>query len=283
MIYDEVRFSPAGDRHVLISLGDDATIDVNFLTQALAKELASLGEIITDSIPSYNSILVQYDFGKCGYADLCRLVGELHSRLPSMSSLEIASRIVTIPVYYMDPWTKACIEDYQQRIAQREYDPAFVARVNGLEGADDVVRRHSGTLHWVVTVSSFPGLPLLRPLDPACSLVCPKYNPPRTWTPVGSIGVGGTSTSIYTIPSPGGYNLIGRTPVPVWDPAQRLQAFRESAILLRSADRVKFRPIEAEEYRLIDAAVADGTYVYDIQPGVFAVHEYRDSLEPGGS
>ena len=110
----------------------------------------------------------------------------------------------------------------------------------------------------------FPGLPILRPLDPRCAITSPKYNPPRLWTPVGSIGVGGTSTSIYTIPSPGGSNLIGRAPVPIWQPQQRLSAFAQNPILLRPTDRLKFIPISVDEFEAIEESVAQGRYEHNI-------------------
>jgi urea carboxylase len=279
MIYDQLRIAPAGDRHLLAMLGDDASLEANFITLTFTAELekARIDGLI-DLVPSYNSILIQYDFNRLGFDQLCAELHRIYGMLPPAAELEIASRIVTIPVLYLDPWTRECIDDYRSKVAEREYDPAFVARINRLGGPEDVVARHSGCEQWVVTVSSFPGLPILRPLDPNCVLLSPKYNPPRTWTPVGSIGIGGTSTSIYTIRSPGGYNLIGRTPVPVWDPSQALSAFKDSAILLRASDRVRFLPISREEYDVIVASVVDGTYVYKIEPGTFSAREYRTRL-----
>lgn len=279
MIYDQVRLALAGDRHVLAMLGDDASLETNFKVLSLTTALDEARIAgVTDLVSSYNSILVQYDYAKLSHAELCREIVRLSQALPAVDDIVLPSRLVIIPVFYLDPWTKACIEDYRSKVASREYDPTFVARVNGLSGADAVVVRHSGCEHWVVTVSSFPGLPILRPLDPKCAMPSLKYNPPRTWTPVGAIGVGGTSTSIYTIPSPGGYNLIGRTPVPVWDPAQSLPAFQDSAILLRAADRVRFVPIGRDEYDHHEAAVQAGTYEYEIHPGTFAVRQHRDLL-----
>jgi urea carboxylase len=279
MIYSELQIAPAGDRHLLATLGDDASLEVNFVTLNFTAELDKLAiDGLTDLVPSYNSILVQYDFNRLGYDDLRDELIRIYKALPSFSELEIASRLVTIPVLYFDPWTKDCIEDYRRKVAEREYDPLFVARVNNLCNPEEVVARHTGCEQWVVTVSSFPGLPILRPLDPRCELLSPKYNPPRTWTPVGAIGVGGTSTSIYTIPSPGGYNLIGRTPVPVWDPSQALPAFKDSAILLRASDRVRFASISREEYDHIVNSVREKSYAYAIEPGVFSVSTYRTRL-----
>lgn len=276
MIYETLKIAPAGDRHLLAVLGNDASLEVNFLSLSLA---ASIDEAklngVTDLIPSYNSVLVQYDFDRISYGDLCAELTRLRGSLPPVDKMEIRSRVVRIPVYYGDPWTKACIDEYRAKIAQRDYDPDFVARINGLAKADDVYAKHSGCEQWVVTVSSFPGLPILRALDLECQLVSPKYNPPRTWTPVGAIGVGGTSTSIYTIPSPGGYNLIGRTPVAVWDPAQKHPAFKDNAILLRAADRVRFVPIGRDEYDAISASFREGRYEYSIECDTFSVSRYR--------
>ena len=280
MIYSELDVSPAGDRHLLATIGDDASLEANFLTLSFAVAIdQSVIKGLTDLVPSYNSILIQYDFERLSYADLRAELRSAYRALPSVAELEIESRLVTIPVLYLDPWTQGCIGDYRARIAEREYDPAFVARVNHLSGPEEVVARHSGCEQWVVTVSSFPGLPILRPLDPSCVLLSPKYNPPRTWTPVGAIGVGGTSTSIYTIPSPGGYNLIGRTPTPVWDPSRSLAAFKDSAILLRASDRVRFAPISREEYDDIREQVRAGSYAYSIEPGVFSMRALRSQRE----
>jgi urea carboxylase len=277
MIFDEVRFRPAGDRHLMVELGDDASLEVNFRTQAVVHEIEKCTDVVTDFVPSYNSILVQYDIEKINYSRLRDRLKEICGSAPSISDLNIPSRVVTLPVYYMDPWTRECIEEYCRTIAARKYDPEFVAEVNGLSSAEDAVARHARTLHWAVAVSSFPGLPLLRPLDSTCKLVSPKYNPPRTWTPVGAVGVGGTSTAIYTIPSPGGYNLLGRTPTPVWEPEQRSPSFKDNAILLRASDRVKFRPIDLQEYREIESEIARAAYVHDIRPGTFSVKDYAAS------
>ena len=133
-----------------------------------------------------------------------------------------------------------------------------------------------GTEHWVVAVCSTPGLPLMVALDPRCAITSPKYNPPRTWTTLGAIGVGGLSTSIYTTPGPGGYNLIGRTPVPLWDTQARLPAYRDRVVLLDAADRVKFVPVGQDEFEYIERRVADGTYAFNVTGYQrFSVRQYK--------
>jgi allophanate hydrolase subunit 1 len=265
MIFAEPAIKAGGDRFVLIQFGDDARLELNFLTLGLKAALgqAALAGVV-DTNPSYNSLLVEYDPDLISHADLVREVRDLIGALGPVDRLELNSRLAYLPTMYLDPWTKEAIEDYCAKVKPREYDPAFVARLNGLADEHQLVRVHSGTEHWVISVCSLPGLPLLRPLDPRSVLTSPKYSPPRLWTPPNAVCVGGMSTSIHTLRVPGGYNLIGRTPVPMWEAAQKLPVFRDSVVLLRAADRVKFMPIGLEEYREIEARIAAGTYEFNV-------------------
>ena len=72
------------------------------------------------------------------------------------------------------------------------------------------MRVHSGTEYWVASLGFWPGLPFMMALDPRCVLTAPKYNPPRTWTPQGTVGMGGASTAIYPVATPGGYQIFAR-------------------------------------------------------------------------
>jgi len=265
MKFDTPKFMPGGDHFILVQFGDDASIDLNFM--ALGLTAAIKAEEVTgvvDTNPSYNSLVVEYESDDISYADLQTELAHLIDGLGSVENLELDSRLAYLPVVYLDPWTRDCVADYSEKIAPREYDPDFVADVNGFEDAKQLARIHSGTEHWVVAVCSTPGLPLMRALDPRCAITSPKYNPPRTWTTLGAIGVGGLSSSIYTTPGPGGYNLIGRTPVPLWDPRQRHPVFKDRVVLLDAADRVKFVPISEEEFEYTEARVADGSYEFNI-------------------
>ncbi len=142
---------------------------------------------------------------------------------------------------------------------------------------------HCAPEYWVAALGFWPGLCSLMPLDPRSRLVAPKYNPPRSWTPKGAVGIGGAITCIYPDRTPGGYQLVGRTPMPIWDREQKLRAFRETLALFKPGDRVRFVPIDQEEYDHIEASVADGTYdhpMVDYQK--FSIRKYRawlDTLE----
>jgi allophanate hydrolase subunit 1 len=126
------------------------------------------------------------------------------------------------------------------------------------------VRVHSGTEYWVAALGFWPGLPFMMALDPRCVLTAPKYNPPRTWTPQGTVGMGGASTAIYPVATPGGYQIFGRIPVPIWDTEKRFPEFSRSICLFRPGDRVKFVPVSVEEFEHVEAQVKDGSYVYNV-------------------
>jgi allophanate hydrolase subunit 1 len=113
-------------------------------------------------------------------------------------------------------------------------------------------------------------------LDPRCFLTAPKYNPPRTWTPQGTVGMGGASTAIYPVATPGGYQIFARIPVPIWDTEKRFPEFEASICLFRPGDRVKFVPVGVAEFEAVEAQVKDGSYVYNVvEYQRFSVRNYK--------
>lgn len=266
MIYPEPRILPAGDRYVLVELGNELTLDLSFMAQGLAAAIAKDGlKGIVETAPCYASLLVHYDPERIGHASLVRELTRLAASLGPLDDIELDSRLIYVEALYLDPWSKACIDDYRAKIAPKEDDPAYVARLNGLEDEQQLVRVHAGTEYWVAAIGFWPGFPFLMALDPRCVISTPKYNPPRTTTPMGAIGMGGISSTIYAVETPGGYQLFGRTPVPIWDPARRFaDAFAGSIVLLRPGDRIKFVTVERERYDAVERLVAEGRYVHNI-------------------
>ncbi|MBM3484270.1 MAG: carboxyltransferase domain-containing protein [Alphaproteobacteria bacterium] len=277
MIFAEPVIRPGGDRFVLVQFGDDAAIELNFLALGLKAALtADRTTGVVDTNPSYNSLIVEYDPDLISHDDLLVELRKLCNALGQVDTLVLESRLAYLPTMYLDPWTKEAIESYCEKVKPREFDPDFVVRLNGLKDRRQLVRVHSGTEHWVISVCSLPGLPLLRPLDPRSLLTSPKYDPPRLWTPPNAICTGGMSTSVHTLRVPGGYNLIGRTPVPMWEATQRMPIFKDSVVLLRAADRVKFVPVDLDEYLDVEARVKEGTYQFNVtEYQRFSVGAYR--------
>ena len=205
MIFTEPIFRPGGDRFIEKELGDEMSFDLNFKghsVSALIREKGPAG--IVEIVPELTSIMISYDFERITYADVVAEVTALFHSVGSLDGLELDSRIFYLPLRYFDPWTRACYDDYCEKIAAKEPDPELVVRLNGLSDLARLARVHSGTDYWVAALGFYPGLVSLMPLDPRCRLTAPKYDPPRTWTHKGTIGIGGALCSIYPDRTPGG-------------------------------------------------------------------------------
>jgi KipI family sensor histidine kinase inhibitor len=277
MIYETPAFRPGGDRYMLIEFGNEMNLELNFMAQGLATAIAEQKtKGVIETAPCFASMLIHYEPDEISYADLSRELERLIAALGPSDDIELESRIFYFPTVYLDPWTRECVQDYIAKIAPKQTDPEFVAELNGLTDVAQFVRVHSGTEYWVASLGFWPGLPFMMALDPRCKLTAPKYNPPRTWTPKGTVGMGGASTAIYPEHLPGGYQIFGRIPVPIWDPEKRFDVFTDSICLFRPGDRVKFVPCTVEEFEEAERRVADGSYVYNVvEYQKFSVRQYK--------
>jgi urea carboxylase len=277
MIFEQPQFSPGGDRYVLAVFGDEMNLELNFIAQGLAKALgeARIAGVI-ESAPCFASLLVHYEPQLISYKDLVVELTSLVASLGSSENLELPSRLFNIPVMYLDPWCESCVADYRARIADKLPDPELIVRDNGLTDVDHLVRVHSSSEYWVASLGFWPGLPFLMALDPRARLTAPKYNPPRTNTPQGAIGLGGAANSIYPVATPGGYQIFGRTPVPIWDATGINPDFEGDLCLFRPGDRIRFVPVTREQFDHVEAEVAEGRYVTNvIGYQKFIVSEYN--------
>jgi urea carboxylase len=280
MHHSEPRFSPAGDSFIEVELGNEMSFDLNVKVQALAHAIreAQIDGVI-ELVPELASLLVSYDPDRIAYDDVVMEIRRIFGQQSGDGVLDTPSRLFTVPLYYFDPWTQECVADYRKTYPEKVPDPELLCQANGLADRAALQRMHSGTEYWVAALGFWPGLCSLMPLDPRNRLSAPKYNPPRGWTPKGTIGVGGGLTSMYPDRTPGGYQIFARTPMPIWDKDQRLAAFKDSLALFRPGDRVRFTPIGREEYDFIESKVNDGTYQHPmIDYQVFSVARYRDWL-----
>lgn len=276
-MYEEPRYLPGGDRYVLVELGNEMTLDLNFLAQGLARAIDENGMAgIVETAPCFATLLVHYDPDKISYLDLCRELRLVHSKLGPIDDIEVESRLFMFETMYLDPWTRECIEDYRNTVVEKEYDPDFVARINGLDDANQLVRVHSATEYWIAALGFYPGVAFTMPLDPRSRLTAPKYNPPRTQTPQGAVGMGGACTCIYPAATPGGYQIFGRTPVPIWDTHSRYDVFEGEVVLFRAGDRNRYVPVDLEQFKETEARVSEGTYVYNVaEYQKFSLRQYK--------
>ena len=234
-LYPVPRLLLAGDGAVSVELGDEISREANARALTLERLLldARLPGLV-DTVPTFRALLVQYDPLVLPWAALRARLLELSGRLPDAPPPP--GRRVELPCAYG---------------GAHGPDLEAVARRLGLTPAD-VVDLHAGAEHYVYFVGFTPGLPYMAG-QPA-RLNIPRLDRPRTKTPAGSVGIGGTQTSIYSVESPGGFWLLGRTPLRLYDPAA------SEPILLRAGDRVRFRPIGAAEFGAIADQVAAGAY-----------------------
>ena len=224
------QFSPLGDRAITITLG--STIDevthkrVRATTQAL---LAGAIAGITDVVPAFASVTIHYDpravNGDASHSPYARLTARLSDTLAEIRPEDLpAPRVVEIPVCYGGDFGPD-LDDVANRHALT---------------TDEVVRIHTEGDYLVYMVGFMPGFAYLGGLSDR--IATPRRSSPRTAVPAGSVGIGGQQTGVYPMESPGGWNLIGRTPLKIFDIA------RDEQTLLATGDRVRFVPISASEY-----------------------------------
>ena len=237
-IYNDPRLLPCGDRAMSVELGDEISREVNSRVLALdylIRQEAVAG--ITETVPSFRSLLVYYDPLVIGYEDLCSSLQRLALR--ARPEVLPPSRIVELPCCYGGDMGFE-LEGAAAKLGLRE---------------DDVVRLHASPEYYVDFVGFTPGLPYLSGMPER--LFIPRLETPRVKTPPGSVSVGGMQCCIYSVESPGGFWVIGRTPVRLYDPTAA------DPILLRAGDRVRFRPIDRAEFDAI--AKAGRSYVPQIE------------------
>jgi len=214
------RFLPAGDAALLVEFANEISEPVNRQVQALAHALAlarrpGLGE----AIPAYRSLLVYYDAQQLAYADVQEQVAALAARSQAITLPQPALK--EIPVVYGGEFGP---------------DIAFVAQHNNLS-VEQVIRLHSAATYRVYMLGFSPGFAYLGGLPEA--LATPRLPTPRTRVPAGSVGIAGQQTGIYPQATPGGWRIIGRTPLRLFDPAQ------DPPTLLQAGDLVRFVPLPA--------------------------------------
>jgi len=278
-----VTYRYAGDRGVLIEYGDMVfDLALNFFVLAAGDALAAdAPQGLVETAPGFRSMLVSYDPAVISTADLVDHLQSLHDELRPERGITISSRLVHMPVAFDDSQSRAAVERYIHSIrkdapnAEGGTNIDYVVRYNGLRDREELYETALGTEQWTAFIGFFPGLPFMFPLDPRDAIFVPKYNPTRTWTAEGALGIGGPCYAIYPVESAGGYQLIGRT-LPIYDVRARNAVFRENPLLLRAGDRVKFERVDEDELLRQFDAVHDDTYRYRIEDSPFDVGAYLE-------
>lgn len=276
MIYDKPVFRPLGDCYLAVEFGDEADILLNFRVLALADALEreAIPGVI-EIIPSFRELGIVFDRFETDHAALQDIVASIHKTVADVETLP--SRLVELPVWYDDPWSADLAKRFN---VQKNID--FVAEANDIT-VDEVIRRHTGTDYWVVCVGFTPGCYFSIPLDPSKWLKSPKYKTPRSYTPARLIALAGFSTGAYPVASPGGYQVIGRLAVNIYEPNSKSSAFPDDGVLLRAGDRLRYYNVGALEYDEIWDAAQAGTFKYRITQEEFDVAGYLAARKGGAA
>ena len=222
-LYRQPRFRNAGDRGLLVEYGDRISPAINRRVRATAllldrHPLAGVVEVI----PTYRSLLIVYDPSAVKPARLQDAVTGLENRLQDIEIPPPAE--VTLPVCYGGDFGP---------------DIDFVADTHGLT-KDEVIRIHTETTYQIYMIGFTPGFCFLGGLSE--QLHTPRLETPRTKVPEGSVGIANAQTGVYPLESPGGWRLIGRTPVRLFAPE------KDTPLLYRAGDMIRFMPIDKNEY-----------------------------------
>ncbi len=218
-----VRYIPAGERGLVVEFGDAISIEINNQVRALALDLeaAAIPGLI-EAVPTYRSLGIEYDPLALSFEEAERKIREVAATLDP-GTLP-APRRVEIPTVYGGVYGP---------------DLPFVAEHAGLSEAE-VIRLHSQTMYHVYMIGFSAGFAYLGGLPER--LHTPRLPSPRIKVPKGSVAIGGSQTGAYAAETPGGWRIVGRTYVNLFDPLQAIPT------PMQPGDTVQFVPITEEEY-----------------------------------
>lgn len=238
----DIKILTAGDSSLLIEFGSEINTEINRkITATVQLMKAQHIEGVVDIIPAFCSLLINYDPRVISY-------DELKNRMKDLVKVDIKAeagnkRVFEIPVCYGG-----------------EYGPDIenIAKHAGLS-VEEVIEIHSSRDYLIYMLGFLPGFTYLGGLDER--IHTPRLANPRVKINAGSVGIGGSQTGIYPLDSPGGWQLMGMTPVKTYDPE------RQVPILVEAGDYIRFVPISEEEYIRIKELADKGEYECVVHEG----------------
>jgi len=225
------------DNAVYIEWSDDVSLYLNdTITQFCSDMQARSIPGVVELVPAYKSVTIYYLPHALTYRDLVDEVRTILEKERSQIPHTRTRRTIYVPVYY-----------------GREVGPDLdrVADVNNLS-VEDVIKKHQDSRYFVHMLGFLPGFPYLGGLDQL--IATPRLTTVRQETPKGSVGIAHHQTGIYPTTSPGGWNIIGRTPLPLMD------LHNEQPFLFHPGDYVQFQGVTKDEFQAIEQAIDAGTY-----------------------
>ncbi|MCC8106516.1 MAG: 5-oxoprolinase subunit PxpB [Clostridiales bacterium] len=240
MTESSLRILRSGDRALAAEFGNQIDPAINDRVHALEIRIReSCVPGVTELIPTFRSLLICYDPAVIEYERIKATVRQLAQNLDALQENE--GRTLLVPCCYGSHFGPD-LKDMEQH--------------TGLS-RDEIIAIHSGTDYRVYMLGFLPGFVYLGGLDERIAM--PRLSTPRVRIPKGSVGIGGSQTGVYPLDSPGGWRLIGSTPVNFYDPE------REEPVLCRAGDTIRFYPITSAEYYDIHRMSAQGTWTLEIR------------------
>ena len=238
----KLAFFSQGESGLVVELADKIDLAVNTMVHALSRLiLAELGGLVDAVVPTYRSLLVIFDPLQINRETLQEKIAQIYQQAAVGGATPAGGKIVVIPVLYGGEFGP---------------DLEFVARHNNLT-TEEVIAIHTAVSYRIFMMGFTPGFPYLGGMSER--IAAPRLSTPRKEIPAGSVGIAGMQTGLYPQKSPGGWQLIGRTPLKVFDP--------ESAepFLYQAGDLLRFNAISEVEYARIERAVSRGEYLPQIR------------------
>lgn len=237
-----IKILTAGDASLLIEFGKEISPEINSKITGVVQLMKEQHiEGVVDVIPAFCSLLINYDPRVISYDEITKRMKRILKM--DVRAGETKKRVFEIPVCYGGKYGP---------------DLSFIAENAGLT-EEEVIKIHSSRDYLIYMLGFLPGFCYLGGLDER--IHTPRLANPRIKISAGSVGIGGSQTGIYPLDSPGGWQLMGMTPVKTYDPN------REIPILLSAGDYIRFVPVEEEEYLRIKELVERDEYQCTVREG----------------
>ncbi|MDY4010314.1 MAG: 5-oxoprolinase subunit PxpB [Fusobacterium gastrosuis] len=237
----DIKFLLAGDCSFVIQFGNEISPEINKKIRKMIEDLKEQNiDGLIEMVPTYCSMLVSYDPCKISYKELKSKVEEL-LKLASESTESDEITLIEIPTLYND-----------------EYGPdlEYVAKHNNLT-KEEVIKIHTGTDYLVYMLGFMPGFTYLGGMSE--KIATPRLESPRLQIFPGSVGIAGKQTGMYPSLSPGGWRIIGRTPLKLYNPESN------TPVYISSGDYIRYISIDEAEYKKIEKEVQEGKYTVKIR------------------
>ncbi|KAL7662871.1 Urea carboxylase [[Candida] zeylanoides] len=281
----QVCYRQAGDRYVLVEYGDNVLdLNLSYRVHRLIEMVETTKTAgIVEMSRGVRSVLIEYD-AQISQTDLVSTLIAFEREIVFVNKWKVASKVIKLPMAFEDQKTLDAVKRYQETIrSDAPWLPNnvdFIAEINGVDRSHIRDMMYSARFLVLGLGDVFLGAPCAVPLDPRHRLLGTKYNPSRTYTPNGTVGIGGNYMCIYTMESPGGYQLVGRT-VPIWDKLTlgKHSTKSQKPWLLSPFDQVEFYPVSEAEIDRFSEEINTGQFEIDIVDSQFDHAEYLEWVQ----